>query len=164
MSQDNLVKITRRRKKLVYTIKPILQYSLRGNEYANFKYIEDDKIFPHWIKNAKWEKDYKNPPTFTVNSNFIKKFPENNILPLMRDRSYKENELPQFYKEYANLNKLYNKDESSLPPEIKEKIRTTKGRTSYERLIMFQQGVGSYGVSLLKKTFEKTETVNQEYE
>lgn len=167
MSQENLIKITALRKKLVYTIKPTLQYSIRGNEYANFKYVNDDNEFPHWIKNAEWQKDYKTHPTFTVNANFIKKFKNNdeiiNILSLMRERSYKENELPQFYEEYVNLNMIYY-NSNECPEQIKEKVKVTKGRAVYDRFIMFQGNVGAYGIGLLRKTFEKTETVNAEYE
>lgn len=167
MIQENLIKITAIRKKLVYTIKPILQYAIRGNEYANYKYINEGKEFPYWIQNARWEQDYKAPPTFTVNVNFIKKFKDHPkaflILTLMNDRSYKENELPQFYEEYEGFNLRLN-DISEVHPEVKEKVKTTKGKIIYERLIMFQGDVGTYGVSLLKKVIEKTEIVNKEYE
>lgn len=167
MTQENLIAITEKRKWLVYTVKPILQYAIRGNEYANFKYTGEGNEFPHWIQNAKWEQDYKAPPTFTVNPNFINKFKGNDkaiqILTLMNSRSYKENELPQFFEEYERFNLLFN-SLNEIPDEVKTKVRCTKGKTLYERLIMFQGGVGEYGVSLLRKTFDKTEAVNKDYE
>jgi len=165
MTQENLIAITSTKKWLVYTVKPILQYAIRGNEFANYKYINGNE-FPHWIKGVAWKDEYKKPPIFTVNTNFIKKFKDdtiNSVLLLMKDRSYRENELPLFYQEYSDLNNLFFNN-SEVPEEIKEKVKATKGRVTFERLIMFQPDVGMYGVSLLRKTIDKTETVNKNYE
>ena len=165
MTWDNLKEAIKRRKWLVYTVKPILQYALRGNEFANFKYINGGKEFPHWIQGVQWEEGYTMPPTFTVNTNFIKKFKDPTIisvLKLMENRSYKENELPQFFKEYSKLKELFFGN-SEVDLLLQDNVKVTKGRTSYDRLIMFQPDVGKYGVSLLRKTFEKTETVNENF-
>lgn len=165
MNQENLIAITEQRKNLIYKIKNLLQYTIRGNEYANYKYTSDTNEFPHWIKNVSWQEEFKKPSTFTVSANFIKKFQDhtNIILTLMKDRSYYENELPHFWEEFSQLNQLFFNN-SEIPQEVKDKIKTTKGRVTFDRLVMFQQGVGTYGISLLRKTIDKTETVSKDYQ
>ncbi len=163
LNQDTLVEVVKRKKWLTYKIKSQLQFYIRGEEYANFRYANPDKPFPHWMKGVEW-KEYKSPKKFTVNANFLKKFDgnERSILNLMKERSYKENEKNQFYAEYEFLNKLLF-GISEIPDSVRDKVKFSKGRTKYERLLIFQPDVGMYGISLLKKEFEKTETVNENY-
>jgi uncharacterized protein (DUF2267 family) len=160
---DNLKWAIKRRKELIYKIKPQLQFYIRGEEFANFKNTNPDKPFPHWMKGVTWN-DYKSPKKFTVNPNFIKKFSGDtrSILALMRDRVYKENEKNQFFAEFETLNKLFF-DTSEIPEEVRKKAKFTKGRVALKRLVIFQPGLGEYSVSLLKKEFEKTEMVNENY-
>lgn len=161
---ENLKEAIKRRKDLIYKIRPQLQFYIRGEEFANFKYASPEKPFPHWMKGVEWD-DYKSPKKFTVNPNFIKKFSgdERTILSLMRDRVYKENEINQFHEEYEALNEAFF-NVSKIPDSVKDKIKCTKGRVAFKRLLIFQPDVGMYGVSLLKKGFEKTETVNENYD
>ena len=161
---DNLKWAIKRRKELIYTIRPQLQFYIRGEEFANFKNANPDKPFPHWMKGLSWT-DYKSPKKFTINPGFIKKFSgnEKSILSLMRDRVYKENEKNQFYEEFETLNNLFF-NTSEIPEEVTDKMKFTKGRVALKRLVIFQPGLGKYGVSLLRKEFEKTETVNENYD
>lgn len=164
LNQDTLVWATDRVRKLTYNIRPKLQFYTRGEEFANFQYASSDKPFPHWMKGVKWEEGYKSPKKFTVNPNFIKKFDGNEklILNLMKDRTYRENEKNQFSKEYANLNKLFFNNDT-VPESVLDKVKYIKGRVPYKRLTIFQPDVGMYCVALLKKEFEKTETVHEDY-
>lgn len=160
---DNLKKITERKRYLTYTIKSQIQFYLRGEEFAHFKFANPDKPFPHWMQGLEW-KDYQSPKKFTVNANFIKKFngKDRSILNLMKERTYKENEKNQFFEEFAALNELFF-GVSEVSETVTDKIKFTKGRVTYKRLLIFQPGTGMYGVSLLRKDFEKTETVNINY-
>lgn len=164
LNLDTLKETIKRKKYLTYGVKSRVQFYLRGEEYANFKFASEEKPFPHWMQGLTWE-DYKSPPKLTVNPNFIKKFSGNDkiILNLMKERVYKENEKNQFFSEFEALNKLIF-GVSEVPEIIREKAKFTKGRVVYKRLLIFQPDIGMYGVSLLKKEFEKVEVVNENFE
>ena len=160
---DNLKKIIDRKRYLTYTIKSQIQFYLRGEEFAHFKFANPDKPFPHWMQGLDWT-DYKTPKKLTVNTNLINKFSgdEKLILGLMKERVYKENEKNLFFEEYEALNKIFF-GISDVPDSVTNKVKFTKGRVAFKRLLIFQPGIGEYGVSLLRKDFEKTETVNENY-
>jgi len=51
----------------------------------------------------------------------------------------------------------------ALDREI-EGFKSTKPKVSWDRLVLFQDKIGEYGTSLLKRTFEKNQTVNVNYD
>lgn len=57
---DELVRITQRRRELVYDIKPKLNFAIRSVELAFFKHGFQDgtEKMPAWITDAKWERDF----------------------------------------------------------------------------------------------------------
>ncbi len=58
-TQENLIEITNKRKYYIYHVIPRLRFATRSTEFAYHKYGKDK--FPSWIKNAKWEDNYKQP-------------------------------------------------------------------------------------------------------
>ena len=58
-TQENLVLLTEKRKKIIYTIIPILRFTTRCTELAFFQH--NDNRIPNWQKNVKWEIGFKIP-------------------------------------------------------------------------------------------------------
>ena len=58
-TQDNLVKLTEKRNYWQYTLIPKLQFAVRTVELAYYKY--GNNRIPHWIKNTKWESNFRVP-------------------------------------------------------------------------------------------------------
>jgi len=56
-NQQELIRLTKLRREWVYTTIPNLRFATRTTELAFFKYGENK--MPHWLKNIKWEEDYK---------------------------------------------------------------------------------------------------------
>ncbi len=100
-NQENLIDLIRKRKRLIYKTIPKLRFMTRASELAFFKYgINSDKkeLFPHWLKNVKWERNYKT---------------------------------------------------------------SSRSKTLWDRLVLFQPKVGEKGVSIRKRTYYKTETFSK---
>lgn len=59
-TQENFDMLYERRKKLVYTIKPILMFMVRATECAFINHVNEKGLnsFPSWLKDVKWEEDY----------------------------------------------------------------------------------------------------------
>ena len=53
--------LTEKRKNYVYTIIPTLTFMTRATEYAFDKHVQEKglNVFPTWLKDVSWEKDYK---------------------------------------------------------------------------------------------------------
>jgi len=58
-NQENLVRLTKLRNYLLFTYIPKLQFATRTVELAYHKYGENR--IPHWIKNVKWEENFRVP-------------------------------------------------------------------------------------------------------
>ncbi len=95
-NQDNLVKVTKLWRKFGTDITN-LRFMTRVTELAHFN---NPGRFPHWLKNMKWENDYK----------------------------------------------------------LKGK------KIKWERLVLFQPGVGEQAIAIRKRTFEKAERVSEKFE
>lgn len=103
-TQDNLINLTRKRKKIIYNITPKLRFMTRATEFAFYSYGfngNGKERFPVWLKNVKWERDYKT---------------------------------------------------------------SNKSKTKWDRLVLFQPGVGEKGVAIRKRIMNKTETISSKQE
>lgn len=99
-NQTNLIYLNRTRNDFIYRIIPKLRFMTRATELAFYYYGVDkdgNERFPSWLKNVKWERDYK---------------------------------------------------------------VSNKSKTKWDRLVLFQPGVGQKGVSLRKRIYEKTEEIS----
>jgi len=96
-NQENLVRLTRKRKDFIYKIVPRLQFATRATELAFVKYGEGK--MPGWLDNVKWENDFKLP----------------------------------------------------------------KKQKKWDRLVLFQPGVGKRAVSIRKRLYDKSEIVSENY-
>ena len=101
-NQKNLVDVTRKRKDFIYKIIPKLSFATRSTELAFYKYGRNGngEIFPSWLENVKWERNY--------------------IIP--------------------------------------------GKRIKWDRLVLFQPGVGERAVSIRKREYEKSEQVSLNYD
>jgi len=65
VSQASLVSATAQRKRVVYDLKPKIQFAVRTVEYAFYKHALDDgtgeEKMPGWFTAATWERDYTPP-------------------------------------------------------------------------------------------------------
>lgn len=59
-NQVNLVKLTKLRKQYVYKTIPKLRFATRATELSYYN-KKSNEIFPAWLDNVKWEKDYVVP-------------------------------------------------------------------------------------------------------
>lgn len=157
---DNLVAITKRRKWLVNTIKPQLTFVTRTTEYAYIKYAPKD--LPHWIKNAKWETGYIEPPSKAINSAFIKKFKDADqmgaaaLMGFVKDRSFTDETSLKNALTYYSV--IY---EHEVPDFV---FKTAKKKTEWDRLVLFQEQVGKRGIAIRKRTYQKSEKVSKDYQ
>lgn len=67
---DGLTKAYRRQKYLTYTLKPLVQFVLRADEAAFYRYGHSESFVAHWMKNCQWESGYR-PPRGRVDWNRI---------------------------------------------------------------------------------------------
>ncbi len=58
-SDAGLLEAYRRQKLLTYTLKPLVQFVVRADEVAYFKYGYEDGYIAPWIKGAEWESGYR---------------------------------------------------------------------------------------------------------
>jgi len=158
-NQDTLIKLTKLRKDIIYKIKPQLTFAVRACELAYQKYGKGK--LPSWIKDAKWEPDFITPPSLNVNYNMMKKYKDipnvHASLKMICDRSYPS--VDAFMESYN----YYKVGASKLSPPMIDKLKVIKSRTLWDRLVLFQPAVGKYGVSLLTRTYEKSEQVHENY-
>jgi len=132
-----------------------LRFFARSVEFAYSKYGEQ-KI-PHWIEEGKWEEGFKMPESFTFNTNFYKKFKDTGelssreylTLKMLNGRTFRDVKVLE--ETLKNNPSLYNL--------VRPKIKFSKGRTAFDRLVLFQPEVGKHGVSLLARSFVKSERV-----
>lgn len=72
-SQEELVRLTDLRTKWVYGVLPKLRFMTRATEFAFNKHVEEKGLssFPTWIKDAKWEENYKPKGKRTLWNRFV---------------------------------------------------------------------------------------------
>jgi hypothetical protein len=60
-SVEGLVEAYRRQKLLTYTLKPLVQFVVRADEAAYYKYGIPERFIASWVKGLSWEDGYKAP-------------------------------------------------------------------------------------------------------
>ena len=61
-SAEGLLAAYRRRKELIYTLKPLVQFVLRADEAAFYLHGQGEMFVPPWMNGAQWSTGYKVPP------------------------------------------------------------------------------------------------------
>lgn len=60
-TQKGLLTAYRRRKELIYTLKPLVQFVLRADEAAFYLHGQSEMFVPAWMNGAEWSKGFKLP-------------------------------------------------------------------------------------------------------
>lgn len=164
---QTLKDITKRRKDIIYRIKPILSFAARSCEYAFVFYGNGD--MPAWIKDARWESEYTLPKVLSISQSIINKYNKNSVLKMLCGRRFNNaNDLRDIYNYYnirlmPKSSLLRNITHSSLIDTIIEETKPTAGRKKWDRLVLCQPEIGKLGVSIRKRVYEKSEQVSESY-
>lgn len=60
-SEAGLVYAYRRQKELTYSLKPLVQFVIRADEVAFYRYGEKDRFVAPWMKGRTWSRGYRTP-------------------------------------------------------------------------------------------------------